>query len=378
MSNYVKICFQGETYGSIRSPLSLNTLCTLFKVSPRASPTLVSLDPKHPLIVSEMSEEVESGFFEFVSRRDVPFDPSIDHLPALIRYKKVPHQTLRKNQDDCLDQYKSDSLPIPDNEMALAIRAMLHVVGSIPPRYLKFNVILANQVERAITQVEKLQKVLSDLSTNSDDSIYRYNRSKKIPLDLSIHQTFIQYRILDILHQTWKTAWERVSPISRYFSISNLKILDSIELSEHYLNRLNSWRRILEAETWNSLMKHVQLPSPTDLNPRKNIYNPRGIPSNKNPKAWTYLVRPSTTPAMQSNIDTPETFLNPADTLNSFRKMYIDSIKAQKITKDEEMNLLLLKMLKLDNQFKSESPKENIVYPIQYVKESIKKEFKLK
>lgn len=149
-------------------------------------------------------------------------------------------------------------------------------------------------------------------------------------------------------------------------------------MSEHYLNRLNSWRRILELDTWNALVKHVPLPTPADSNPRKKLYNPKGLPSDKNPKAWTYLVRPCTTPAMQSTIDTPTIFLDPADTLKSFREMYIDSIKAQKITKDEELNILLFKMLSLDRQFKSQSSKEKIIYPIDYVKNSIKKEFKLK
>lgn len=377
MSNYVKVCFQGETYGSIRSPVSLNLLCALFKVSPRSSPTLVSLDSKHPLIVSDMNEEVESGFFELISRRDIPFDSSIDNLPSIARPKR-PQNRAHFKDDSASESSNSDVFPIPEDEMALAIRAMLHVISSIPPRYLKFNVILSNQIERAITEVEKLQKVLDDLSTNSDESIYRYNRSKKIPLDLTIHKTFIQYRILNILHQTWKSAWDRVSPISRFFTISDIKVLDSIDLSEHYLNRLNSWRRIIEMDTWNTIVTQIPLPSPTDLNPRKKIYNPKGLPSDKNPKAWTYLVRPSTSPVLQSNIDTPTIFLNPAETLDAFRKMYIESIKAQKITKDEELGLLLVKMLKLDVQFKSHSSLENVVYPSEYVKNSIKKEFKLK
>lgn len=377
MASYVKVCFQGEIYGSIRSPVSLNLLCSLFKVSPRASPTLVSLDTKHPLIVSDMEKEVEEGFFELVSRRDIPYDPNIDYLPPLSRNRRV-HSRTRTTEDQNSTSNQPDTFPIPDDEMSLAIRAMLHVISSIPPRYLNFNVILANQVERAIEEVEKLQKILADLTINSDESVHRYNRSKKIPLDLTIHKTFIQYRILNVLHQTWKAAWDRVSPISRYFSISDIKIMDSVELSEVYLNRLNSWRRILEKDKWNALVSHIPLPKPSDLNPRKKIYNPRGLTSDKNPKAWTYLVRPSTAPVTPSNVDTPKVFLDPVESLNSFRKMYIESMKAQKITKDEELNVLLVKMLQLEMKLKSQSTTEQIVYPFSYIKKAIQKEFKLK
>lgn len=377
MASYVKVCFQGEIYGSIRSPVSLNLLCALFKVSPRASPTLVSLDAKHPLIVSDMEQEVEVGFFELVSRRDVPYDANIDNLKPINKTRRA-HCRNTKDEDLNSASNQTDVFPIPDDEMTLAIRAMLHVISSIPPRYLNFNVILANQVERAIEVVENLEKVLADLNINSDESVHRYNRSKKIPLELQIHKTFIQYRILNVLHQTWKAAWDRVSPISRYFSISDIKIMDSLELSEVYLNRLNSWRRMLERDKWDALVSNIPLPTPTDLNPRKKIYNPRGLPSDKNPKAWTYLVRPCTAPVTPSNINTPTVFLDPAETLHSFRKMYIDSMKAQKITKDEELNVLLVKMLQLEMQFKSKSSSENIVYPFNYIKKAIKREFKLK
>jgi hypothetical protein len=324
-----------------------------------------------------MEKEVEEGFFELVSRRDIPYDPNIDYLPPLSRNRRV-HSRTRTTEDQNSTSNQPDTFPIPDDEMSLAIRAMLHVISSIPPRYLNFNVILANQVERAIEEVEKLQKILADLTINSDESVHRYNRSKKIPLDLTIHKTFIQYRILNVLHQTWKAAWDRVSPISRYFSISDIKIMDSVELSEVYLNRLNSWRRILEKDKWNALVSHIPLPKPSDLNPRKKIYNPRGLTSDKNPKAWTYLVRPSTAPVTPSNVDTPKVFLDPVESLNSFRKMYIESMKAQKITKDEELNVLLVKMLQLEMKLKSQSTTEQIVYPFSYIKKAIQKEFKLK
>lgn len=390
MTDYIKVIFRGETYGSIRAPTTLALLCSVFRVSPRASPILMSLD-KSPLAISDLSAPISSGLYELISRRDVPFDPELDpsphlHLPR-VRLRKAPEKV-----DDSPSHSHSSNpqFPIPESEMAIAIQAMLHVIGSIPPRYLKYNVVLSNQIEASIDEVERMQKMLADLKTAEPNELDQAVRIKtrgksKIPLTHGIHITFFQYRILNVLYEAWKLVWRRATPFSRYFRLTDIKVLHSIDVAEHYLNLLNSWRRVLESDTYSELEKSFESLRPVDEGQnaasKSKVYKAPTLPSEKHPRAWQYLVRPLTSNgdrAVLQDLETPRTVLDPNTVLTDFRKMFMDGITSNSIYKTEELNVMLSKMMDLDRQARqSAHPGETLQYPSRAVRSAIQREFRL-
>ena len=217
MTSYIKIKFRNEIYGSIRAPTTIGILCYIFKLSPRSMPTLVSLEHvgDSSIVISDLDAHVDTGFYELVSRRDVEYDPAIDELTnpitrRIVRPKRAKESI--KEGEEATSSHLKPAFPIPESEMNLAIRAMLQVVGSIPPRYLKFNAVLAKQIDHAISEVMRIQHVLSDLQNKEQESDYYQkvlSKNRSISLPLAIHITFIQYRIMHILYETWKTVWLR-------------------------------------------------------------------------------------------------------------------------------------------------------------------------
>ena len=385
MTKYIKIKYQDEIYGSIRAPTTLSLLCSVLRISPRSSPTLVSIqDPKK--VISSMESVVEYGFYELIHRRDIPFDPALDPTPHLFLKKKHLHLKSKMNgQEESQNDSQSTTLPIPEAEMDIAISAMLHIISSIPPRYIKYNVVLAHQVDKAISEVDRIHKLLLNLRSQPLDYIPSNNKSRSASLPIAIHTTFIQYRTLHLLYETWKLVWEKQSPVCRYFRISDVKTLESVEIAEHYLNRLNSWRRILEQETWDQLEHSIKLERESHVSfkskPEPRIYQIPGLGSNKNPKAWTYLATPPKSIPNESAMNgIPTKVINETEALNAFRNMYIDGVMTHKLVKDEELNVLLNKMIELDKEFKSHSDESQVklVYPSKVIRETIKKEFKLK
>ena len=391
MKEYVKVIFRGETYGSIRAPTTLGLLCSVLQVSPRAQPvlTLITADddaiPKKA--ITSLDDPVQSGLYELVARRDILFDPSVDPSPhlSLARVKNKLHPSHRERQQDPETSSKSPQFPIPEDEMAIAIRAMLHVVGSIPPRYLKYNVVLANQVSEAIQEVERITRLMNDLKTRPPPEFNLRLQHSALPLSLAVQTTFFQYRVLQILYETWKTCWRRASPVSRYLSVSDLRIMDSIDVAEHYLNLLHSWRRIIQGDTWSRLQKLLDqekaLHATFKVTVKPKLYEPPPLDSGKHPRAWLYLARPNPSvvsgdPVLQRRMNTAEP-LDQERVLSDFRKTFIDSMTTHHMYSNEELGVLLFKLMELDKHSRSAGNAKSIAYPTAYIRSQIQKEFRL-
>jgi hypothetical protein len=59
--------------------------------------------------------------------------------------------------------------------------------------------------------------------------------------------------MIHILHETWKTVWTQFSPYARTIQSSQIHSLHAFDVAEQYLNRLWSWRRMLDDADWRML-----------------------------------------------------------------------------------------------------------------------------
>jgi hypothetical protein len=81
---YIKLLHKGNTYGPIRAPSTLSVICNVLRISPRAMPTLTSLDRTKPVVIIDMHQGsmanpgIESGFYELLVNTDVEYDVALD------------------------------------------------------------------------------------------------------------------------------------------------------------------------------------------------------------------------------------------------------------------------------------------------------------
>ncbi|KAI8927109.1 hypothetical protein BC831DRAFT_453958 [Entophlyctis helioformis] len=463
--SHTKIIYRGSVYGPMRAPTTIRTICAVLKISPRASPTLQSVDRTVPIVVVDINAPVASGLYELLSHPDVAYDQSIDgpmldlrpaqildNTPATIHRYSAPTDTpiisgslLAKtdasaavrpisgghasaggmsSNDGQMHLPNTKQLPLGKTEMDACVGAMVQLISSIPPRYVKYNKVLSAQIDYAMREVDRLQSVLSRLTQKVDEATAKLHhatpthggilaptppdktsatagapaRPRKpmtAAVPLTMHVTFTQFRIVHILYETWKTVWKRYSPAVRSFNISKIQTVHSIEMAEHYLNQLWSWRRILDARTWdrlqqsaiaNGTMGPAALSAGTstgvgaasawgagagqDMSKQAKfrgyavppigvarLLEPPALPSGEHPRAWEYLVQPSPSLVVE-DVDgatpTPQSTtrlvvrLNEQTTLREFRQIFIDAILQHRIYRDDELDCLLEELMGLD------------------------------
>ncbi|EGF76672.1 hypothetical protein BATDEDRAFT_92466 [Batrachochytrium dendrobatidis JAM81] len=290
--------------------------------------------------------------------------------------------------------------------MDTCIKAMLHLISSIPPRYIKYNKVLSAQIDTAMKQVHHLQVSLTHLQSNIS-STHSSVHHKPLPVTLDIQTTFTQYRIMQVLFEVWKSVGRRYAPHVRTFNVSNVVTLHNVDTAEHYLNRLCSWRRMIDTHTWKTLTlgmtqqeQQLYFKSPVAELPfsqrsKLRILGPPALPSGLYPQAWEYLVKPPSTHiinAISSNIHhTKPSDLTTKSVLREFRQLFMNALLKHELYTDYELNILLDQLLCLHGSMYTHHDGEStqpanrfdkdqfdaVEYPYALIRDSICKEFNM-
>nr|KAJ3422856.1 hypothetical protein HK105_005940 [Polyrhizophydium stewartii] len=354
--DHIKIVLQGNVYGPLRAPTTIKTLCVALKVSPRAMPTLQSLDREPKIVIVDMDAGVESGLYELLAQPGVEFDSELDDsmlLPApkalrSVRALRTPAATEESRESaEPVASQPLERMPLSRSEMDACVNAMMHLISSIPPRYIRHNAVLSAQLEHAMLEVDRLQKNLDALVQRIDTAAHDLGfSSKRATLSIEIHVTFVQYRIVHVLYEAWKTMWKRFSPAIRSFNISKIETLHSVEIAEHYLNRLWSWRRILDSDVWCKLTRSMH-------EQERRADNLEKMPRSLQP------------PAARA------------------KQIFTDAVLRHNLLKDDELDCLLNELLTIDRLARKPHAaaagpgSDIIVYPTTFVREAIRREFRI-
>ncbi|KAL2918849.1 hypothetical protein HK105_201683 [Polyrhizophydium stewartii] len=413
--DHIKIVLQGNVYGPLRAPTTIKTLCVALKVSPRAMPTLQSLDREPKIVIVDMDAGVESGLYELLAQPGVEFDSELDDsmlLPApkalrSVRALRTPAATEESRESaEPVASQPLERMPLSRSEMDACVNAMMHLISSIPPRYIRHNAVLSAQLEHAMLEVDRLQKNLDALVQRIDTAAHDLGfSSKRATLSIEIHVTFVQYRIVHVLYEAWKTMWKRFSPAIRSFNISKIETLHSVEIAEHYLNRLWSWRRILDSDVWCKLTRSMHEQErradnlekmPRSLQPpaaraKSRLLDPPSLTRGEHPRVWEYLVQPAAAgvAACIANVacdGMPRRNIVQLDehqTLREFRQIFTDAVLRHNLLKDDELDCLLNELLTIDRLARKPHAaaagpgSDIIVYPTTFVREAIRREFRI-
>ncbi|KAJ3321530.1 hypothetical protein HDV06_004066 [Boothiomyces sp. JEL0866] len=254
---HVKILLKGVIYGPIESECTFEFICQMFKVSPMANPSLTKL-PDKKLVIHKQAEVVESGMYEFSFNPNVPFveiPVKLNKVSKTVQTTSVHTQTIANSTQPIIQT--QDSLPLKPKLMKECTDRMVQLIASIPPRYIQYNKLLSAQINTSLEQIDQLTKYLGFLYTD-----FTLEQELDKGLQMSIFATFLQYRILTMLHDIWKKAWTRFSPSMRVFSVSKIHQLHSLDQAEDILNRLCMWRRMIKPSDWNNIKgycaKHIK------------------------------------------------------------------------------------------------------------------------
>ncbi|KAH6599481.1 hypothetical protein BASA50_002995 [Batrachochytrium salamandrivorans] len=421
--SYVKIVLRGEVYGPLHTPVSLRIICAALKISTKASPTLQSIDRVPHLILVDLDACVESGLYELLMHPGIPYEDAADQLPLQTltcstassshtsHIDPPPHLSPPSPEPASHSNLSpvSETLPLNSLEMDVCIKAMLHLISAIPSRYIKYNKVLSQQLDRALLEVDRLQESLSKLH-NRMPSPLDTDKVDILSLPLSIHTTFIQYRIVQVLYETWKTVGRRYSPAIRTFNIHNIHMLHSVDVAEHYLNVLCSWRRILDTKVWDRLTQSVSIQkrqaetyaktqlsrSSVATRSKIRLLGPLELPSGKYPHEWEYLVQPPDKRVLDlirlnSDCRNQSIQLDAKTTLREFRHIFIQAVLCHSLFKDAELVCLLDELIPLHSMTCTpleikctagtdggeEPHKLEVTYPHAFIRESICREFSI-
>lgn len=210
--SYIKLLYNGNIYGPLSCPSTLKSICQVLRISFRAMPCLQSLDRRDSkLVIIDSNQEIQSGFYELLANPDVEYDEMIDgknrtteknlldskplsHSPkpqlpkplslnlTLKSTVEVIHETISKSSEKEDDLEKEAEFPLNEREMASCLNAMMELISSIPPRYIKYNTKLSAQIDTALQEVEEWSKRLKETTNQSNSR------------ETAVKVTFIQYR----------------------------------------------------------------------------------------------------------------------------------------------------------------------------------------
>lgn len=162
---HIKILYRNNTYGPLHAPCSLRFLCETLRISPRAMPTLQSLDRSQPIVVVDLKQNVTDGFYELLVSGDVEYNIELDG-PYLATSRQLPirsqnqatsqsaqsrEMTYMFKTEETLEKDDSE-FPLGEQDMAECLSAMMTLISSIPPRYIKYNIKLSLQIETALVE----------------------------------------------------------------------------------------------------------------------------------------------------------------------------------------------------------------------------------
>jgi hypothetical protein len=173
-----------------------------------------------------------------------------------------------------------------------------------------------------------------------------------------LSKTFVQYRIINILHETWKTVWTQFSPYARSFDASRIQTMHSFDVAEGYLNRLYSWRRMLDNDSWRRI-QHAFSEKKKQVSWKHSFLGPPRLPSGENPEAWTYLARQPLEPI---------TLKRENKHMHKFRLEFVNAMVKENVYKNHELERLLGMLIT-----RYEQKEEN--FPSSQIQNKIRSEF---
>lgn len=137
MNDYIKVSYKGSIYGPIQAPAPFHVVCSHLRVSLNASPSLGSIkDPG--LVIVDRNRLVPTGFYELLALPNIRFDP-VEEQRSIDAKRAVTRHSIDTQTDKCLPIQQSVanySLPLGKSEMDVVMKGMLHLISSIPPRYI--------------------------------------------------------------------------------------------------------------------------------------------------------------------------------------------------------------------------------------------------
>lgn len=175
--------------------------------------------------------------------------------------------------------------------------------------------------------------------------------------------------MIHILHETWKTVWTQFSPYARSFNAGDIHDLHAFDVAEGYLNRLWSWRRMLDEDDWrklrqvfsNQIEKIRKGNSGVPLNAKERMLRPPRLPSGENAQAYTYLVRRK--PALPTINGTKST-VEDKKALHTFRLNFVQAMIGEDVHTTRGLAKLLSDMLKLEAGKSHQLPTHMISFAI--------------
>ena len=364
--HYIKVIYQGTVYGPFQGPITMEKLARMIRVSIRADPILTSMDSETIIVVSDPYEELFAGLFSLAANPNIMYDEKLDGEVI----KPIPNRfglfkNIQTQTDSTLNEYHHENsgicnLPLDRSEMDAICESMIHLISSIPPRYIKYNKVLSQQIGISLNQVNQWIKHLSVL--------YVEFVSDKTGLHASgasfeTYITFIQYRILNLLHDIWKKVWTRFPPSNRVFNVSTIYTYNSLEKAEHILNCLSSWRRMIDVESWDKIHRHNNHLVQQDVKKQPDTAKSRLLQPSRLPSAE----HASDSIALVQKCNGLEDIINKKE-LETFRIAFLQEVKHRTVFKNDDLKDIKTQMLK-EKKFNRVS--------IDFISKAIEKEFRI-
>jgi hypothetical protein len=135
VKNYIKISFRGTIYGPIEAPAPFHTVCKYMKVSVKANPSLQSIQTPD-LVIVDRNALVPTGFYKLHALQDVKYEHIEEENKFVVNH--VVHHSIDTQTDKIavVDRTLSSSLPLGKTEMDIVMQGMIHLISSVPPRYI--------------------------------------------------------------------------------------------------------------------------------------------------------------------------------------------------------------------------------------------------
>jgi hypothetical protein len=135
IKNYIKISFHGTIYGPIEALSPFHIVCKHMKVSIKSNPSLQSIQNPNFVIVDGKTI-VPSGFYKLHALGDVKFEHVEEESNFAV--KRVAHHSIdtQKDKAGVINHNLPSSLPLGKTEMDIVMQGMLHLISSVPPRYI--------------------------------------------------------------------------------------------------------------------------------------------------------------------------------------------------------------------------------------------------
>ncbi|KAJ3185054.1 hypothetical protein HDU87_002620 [Geranomyces variabilis] len=361
----IQIIYAGTTYGPIR-PAPLSTIFAALQISPRSSPTVAGIsDPtKAYSAATDPHAIVSPGLYALHCKPDVKWDSTIDRWPSPppTKPKFMPEEAV-VDLPALPKRQRPKKEPQDEDEIEAGIQAMLHLVGTIPARYVKHNARLSTRLSTAIYEINTLQDLLAD----QDQS--------------PASRRAIQYRLLAALHDVWNTVWARFAPATRSYHISDVTNPANFARAEHVLNTFHVWRRTLDATTWQQMQRSSTLRHLVDVSKLSRYHRiaPKilDIDQPGTGAPWMYLARPT----KHASPPPSSPLYDVCEQVRTVRSAFIDVMLRTGMHRDSEMDSSLRELVNSRAAAADASATGDMAgqaYPVEAVVRALRKEFSIR